>query len=535
MSVSASPQLYPEFNSKSSAIMPSAHRCAATIESSSGTDPEFSSDSDSDDSDAELIQVCAALAPAPPDATSQELRKALEISQRLLLDLHGKCREAIKKNALLEAAVPKGRKRRNLTSNDLAMAAKEDTIRALGRKYSITHCLWINIELFPLSARTCPDIDLNSKERWLTGVLMEDGVRAELFKFIPEEERELMSYQNFGSQFGRGVSNARSEMASDVKSCASAIFGLNASIFIRGYKRNEDPNCRPLLLSPHGEYTKFAPVLFPRPDNPVPHQLLKTAKLVQVLKVSLFDKSSLAPTGAASSRTKAKIWKLRAITPGMIAAAAVVAIFLLSGDAELTEIGDTTKIPYREYHNFYRQRLLTGGAWAHQVITFFNDALFSGTSSYVPPSTALNDDGLGHTWEEDFNRAIEDELEEPVVDDGTPPIPSRHANDNTNSGNVQLPQFQLPQFWLPPQAVAAPPIAAPPVVTAPPVINMARSSESITTAMDELNLRHQDLAESDLPAPTKARAKPKARRKGKTTAEGEDEAVVVRRSGRKGK
>ncbi|KAG1870705.1 hypothetical protein DFJ58DRAFT_837427 [Suillus subalutaceus] len=528
-------QLYPEFNSKSSAIMPSAHRRAATIELSSGTDPEFSSDSDSDDSDAELIQVRAALAPAPPDATSQELRKALKISQRLLLDLRGKCCEAIKKNALLEAAVPKGHKRHNLTSNDLAMAAKEDTIRALGRKYSITHCLWINIELFPLSAHTCPDIDLNSKERWLTGVSMEDGVRAELFKFIPEEERELMSYQNFGSQFGRGVSNAHSEMASDVKSCASAIFGLNASIFIRGYKRNEDPNCRPLLLSPHGEYTKFAPVLFPRPDNPVPASVVENCKACAGLE------------SAASSRTKAKIWKLRAITPGMIAAAAVVAIFLLSGDAELTEIGDTTKIPYREYHNFYHQRLLTGGAWAHQVITFFNDALFSGTSSYVPPSTALNDDGLGHTWEEDFNRAIEDELEEPVVDDSTPPIPSRHANDNTNSGNVQVnellpvshhtsaPSIPAPSISAPPQAVAAPPIAAPPVVTAPPVINMARSSESITTAMDELNLRHQDLAESDLPAPTKARAKPKARRKGKTTAEGEDEAVVVRQSGRKGK
>jgi hypothetical protein len=55
--------------------MPSAHRRAATIESSSGTDPEFLLDSDSDDSDAELIQVRAALAPAPPDATSQELRK----------------------------------------------------------------------------------------------------------------------------------------------------------------------------------------------------------------------------------------------------------------------------------------------------------------------------------------------------------------------------------------------------------------------------------------------------------------------------
>ncbi|KAG2145012.1 hypothetical protein BD769DRAFT_1382845 [Suillus cothurnatus] len=367
---------------------------------------------------------------------------------------------------------------------------------------------------------------------------MEDGVKAKLFKFIPEEERELMSYQNFGSQFGRGVSNARSEMASNVKSCASAIFGLNASIFIRGYKQNEDPYCHPLLLSPHGEYTKFAPVLFPRPDNPVPHQLLKTAKLVQVLKVSLFGKSSLAPTGTASSRRKAKIWKLRAITPGMIAAAAVVAIFLLSGDEELTEIGDTTKIPYCKYHNFYCQHLLTGGAWAHQVITFFNDALFSGISSYVPPSTALNDDELGHTWEEDFDRTIEDKLEEPVVDDSTPPIPPQHTNDNTNSSSVQVNELLLVSHHTSAPSISALPqaVAAPPAVTAPPVINMARCSESITTAMEELNLRHQDHAEFELPAPTKARTKPKAWHKGKTTAEGEDsEAVVVRWSGRKGK
>ncbi|KAG1822075.1 uncharacterized protein BJ212DRAFT_1297314 [Suillus subaureus] len=384
----------------------------AVTECSSGNDSEFSSESDSDSSDAELIQVHTALA---LDVMSQDLCKALEVSQRLLLNLRGKYRETMKKNVLLEAVVPKGCKQCNLTSNELAMAAKEDTIQALGRKYSITHCLWINIELFLLSVHTCPDIDLNSKKHWLTGVSMEDGVRAELFKFIPEEECELMSYQNFGSQFGRGVSNAHSKMASDIKSCPGAIFGFNASIFIWGYKQNEDPDCCPLLLSPHGEYTKFAPVLFPIPDK-------------LVLKVSLFGKSLLAPTGAASSRMKAKIWKLQAITPGMIATAAVMslgslivfsykAIFLLSGNAELTKIGETTKIPYHEYHNFYRQHLLTGGAWAHQVITFFNDALFSGTSSYVPPSSALNDDGLSHTWEEDFDHAIEQGLERPVVDE----------------------------------------------------------------------------------------------------------------------
>jgi hypothetical protein len=109
----------------------------------------------------------------------------------------------MKLNALLEAAAPKGRKRRNLTSSDLAMAAKEDTIRALGRKYSVTYCLWINVAIFPLHA--CPDIDLISKERWLSGRSIEDGVKAELFQFIPKEEHELMAFQSFGSQVCIGI------------------------------------------------------------------------------------------------------------------------------------------------------------------------------------------------------------------------------------------------------------------------------------------------------------------------------------------
>ncbi|KAG1859329.1 hypothetical protein DFJ58DRAFT_726356 [Suillus subalutaceus] len=453
-------------------------------ESNAKFDSESSSESDSDDSDEELVHVCTAITPAPVDATPQELRQALEVTQKLLLNLRGRYRETMKRNALLEAATSKGRKQHNLTPNDLAMAAKEDTIRVLGRKYSITHCLWINLEILPL--RTCPDIDLNSKERWISGVSMEDGVKAELFQFIPAEERELMNYQSFGSQFGMGVSNARSEMASDVKAY---------------------PGCRALLLSPHGDYTKFAPVLFPTPEKPVPNEMLKSAKLVQVLKVSLFGKSSLAATGAASSRMKAKIWKLRATTPGMIAAAAVVAIFLLLGDAELTEIGETTKIPYREYHNFFRQRLLTGGSWARQVILFFNDALFS-TSSSVPPSA--HDDGPGHMYEEEFERAMEQELEGPVFnpnhlnvvgsslrnsplsdseDEARPPAPLNHPPAPPAPPAPPTPLNHPPApLNHPPAALTVNAMAAPTIV-APPV---PAPSESISSTMGDLDLGHQD-------------------------------------------
>jgi hypothetical protein len=96
------------------------------------------------------------------------------------------------------------------------------------------------------------------------------------------------------------------------------------------------------------------------------------------------------------------------------------AIFLLSGDAELTEVGETTKILYHEYHDYYHQTILSGSAWSRQVLAFFDNALFSGTSSYAPPADALDDDGQGNIWEENFERAMEQGLEGPLVidDDG---------------------------------------------------------------------------------------------------------------------
>ncbi|OJA17452.1 hypothetical protein AZE42_14162, partial [Rhizopogon vesiculosus] len=79
----------------------------------------------------------------------------------------------------------------------LALAAKESVVKTHGRKYSITHCLWIDVHIFPLLQ--CPTIDLSSKECWLSPLAIEDGVKAELFQFIPETDCGLMSHKDFGS------------------------------------------------------------------------------------------------------------------------------------------------------------------------------------------------------------------------------------------------------------------------------------------------------------------------------------------------
>jgi hypothetical protein len=120
--------------------------------------------------------------------------------------MRGKCRELLKRNALLEATATKGRRRKNLTTKDLEIAAKEDTIRALGRKYSMTHCLWINTGIFPL--RRPPHIDLLGSKRWSSSQLMEDGVKAELFEFVPATDHNLLDLKDFGVYVSLHISSA---------------------------------------------------------------------------------------------------------------------------------------------------------------------------------------------------------------------------------------------------------------------------------------------------------------------------------------
>ena len=87
------------------------------------------------------------------------------------------------------------------------------------------------------------------------------------------------------------------------------------------------------------------------------------------------------------------------------------AIFLLSGDTDLFATGEKSHIPYLKYHNYYRQYLMTGGASARDVLTFFNDALFPGTSS---SHASITNTGIPQSnWEEEFERAMEEGGEGP--------------------------------------------------------------------------------------------------------------------------
>jgi hypothetical protein len=117
--------------------------------------------------------------------------------------MRGKYRESLKKNALLEATLSKGRKTK-LINKDLALTAKEDIIKNYGCKFSVMHCLLVETTIFPLRTPP-PNIVLTSKERWLSPMSIQDGIKAELFHFILPADHGMMAHKNFGSHVGTSM------------------------------------------------------------------------------------------------------------------------------------------------------------------------------------------------------------------------------------------------------------------------------------------------------------------------------------------
>ncbi|KIK97227.1 hypothetical protein PAXRUDRAFT_10315 [Paxillus rubicundulus Ve08.2h10] len=65
------------------------------------------------------------------------------------------------------------------------------------------YCLWINVNIFPLTKN--PGVHLLGAEHWLSPLSIKDGIKTELFNFIPKEQYMLMTHKDFGeSIFDKG-------------------------------------------------------------------------------------------------------------------------------------------------------------------------------------------------------------------------------------------------------------------------------------------------------------------------------------------
>jgi hypothetical protein len=140
---------------------------------------------------------------------------------------------------------------------------------------------------------------------------------------------------------------------------------------------------------------------------------------------------------------------------------------VLSGDQTFHAVGEKTGIPYLEYHNYYRQLLTSGSAWAKSVIVYFNNALFPASSSVVPaPQVSGQIDDVD--WEAEFERAV-------LIGSNAGPISAPHVPVQAADPSISNPiiithEVNATRHQL--SAPAAAPVAAPtpasPAIPTPP-------------------------------------------------------------------
>ncbi|KIJ10615.1 hypothetical protein PAXINDRAFT_157571 [Paxillus involutus ATCC 200175] len=234
------------------------------------------------------------------NATLKEVHQSLVVTQNLLLEMCRKYRLLTKYNQLLENHMGRGHKGKtlgNLTEKELKLVKQKEEICTLGQKYSAVYCLWINSEIFLLHKKS--KIDLLSSKHWLFLLSIEDGVKTEIYDYVP--------------------------------SICTSLWYTRTSALIN-YIWSEPNVLLSWVLVIHKAH-----LLCP-PDNLKPEDSLKTIKLVQVLRVALFSKSSIDDFNSLL------------MTPQ--------AIFVLSDNPNIFTKGEKTMIPYFKWHNFTHSLLL---------------------------------------------------------------------------------------------------------------------------------------------------------------------------------
>jgi len=284
-----------------------------------------------------------------PGATIDDYKKALVLHQLEYAEMRTELRDAKIKVATLEAELKtlKGPGKRARVSKTKGIGELDERLAVAARQYALLASPWLNPTAFDF--HECPDIDPNSKDRYVDAESRQKGSAAELFGYVPPDLHPRIENADAGfvQLFKSAMQGARSNAVNSVLHNVNEIFNMPALHFARkgSYKRGEDAEMQRLICTPGKpkDYSDFAPALFPAEDTTiVMSHIFRSMYLAQAAKVILFGKQSLARTGRGSQSGKqpvGKQWGIIYPTDGLIAFSAIVVRYLLSPDTALEEVG----------------------------------------------------------------------------------------------------------------------------------------------------------------------------------------------------
>ncbi|KAG1741775.1 uncharacterized protein EDB91DRAFT_1247830 [Suillus paluster] len=328
-----------------------------------------------------------------PSASKGELLETLKALQVQIQRLQEENKSIKEENKTLHAEKPK---RKRCADTQHKFAIHEDTITIYAHKYGMMVEMFPNGELLNKKLPECPT-PFGSSERYTTAATQESAFLDELYCHFPESLHKIMESSYFSDLVLKSIPDTRANEIKKLRGVAGDIFGLSSKYFTNPhYDRAAVPEIQRLLgvtSTTNLTYKTFPPVLFPG--------LIEDKSMKTILKASLCGISSLHQESSGSgAHTNSLKWSVCQITPGSLAWASVIGIFLLSPDTEFlsTGTGKKSNISYRTLFYLYKKVLVA--KWTtKRIIT-----IVTNINCYIFRATKIS---AGSGEQEDYTDAID--------------------------------------------------------------------------------------------------------------------------------
>ncbi|KIM66048.1 hypothetical protein SCLCIDRAFT_111524, partial [Scleroderma citrinum Foug A] len=325
-----------------------------------------------------------------------EFLQALRTAQ-LQLDAEKTCnRELEGKNAVLEANKPKRLKKKNIPEE---LAAYEVEIKMLAKKYSVMVEMYFPTTEAISQPMPLPLPAFNTADCYASPLAEGECLVAELDSILPDHIKRVRPSNHFQDVFASAMQTGRSDIIHKLRNNADNIFGLPKSHFVTTCERLKVPVVVEMLGMKDASkptYTIWFPFLFKDMRVNMRKPFSNWKPLSQILKMALWGQTSLADgyVRCGGPITNGQRWRVSAVTPGCIAWAATLLMFLLSPDSEFpgNGTGTVSKIMYRSVFREYKRLLVIKWADPHiqVIVAEMNKFVFRGPGKDNKSGTSAN-------------------------------------------------------------------------------------------------------------------------------------------------
>ncbi|KAJ3533952.1 hypothetical protein NMY22_g7127 [Coprinellus aureogranulatus] len=302
-------------------------------------------------------------------------------------------------------------------------------VRDRARFWAVMHEMFHDVNLF---GGTVPTVSILDKDRYKDDAHRLECRRAEFFNAMPPiYHRAIVSADPlFEDEFGKRVgAYIRQFVMSLRRDTAATIFGhpklANYYRYLAFSERGNVPEFKRKLQWPGltGKKKMLLPIHYPDGESkgkPSNRLVFRCLWIAMVMRSFLFGRSTVEggnmenPNWRLCGRPNGKKWKIKRITPGLLALAAVLVVFIHNIDKELDPIGLLSGFPYFEAFHFYKriivEALIAGGEKAKRVqelMEWHNGLVFPNNTGGLA-SKNIDSDGEEYNSGNEADEVMED-------------------------------------------------------------------------------------------------------------------------------